>query len=82
MSHENGAPTNRRRTLASLSSMLVVLSMCAVLATIVGPGRAIEWVGTDLIPVAVVLCVVIAVLALLVWALKRLPDPPYRDRWQ
>ena len=82
MSHENGAPTNRRRTLAALSSMLVVLSMFAVLATIVGPGRAIEWVGTYLIPVAVVLCVAMVVLALLVWALKRLPDPPYRDRLQ
>jgi protein-S-isoprenylcysteine O-methyltransferase Ste14 len=62
--------------------MFVVLSMFVGGAATVGPGRAIDWVVAYLIPVVVVLCVVIAVLALLTWALKRLPASPYRDRWQ
>ena len=77
MSQENETPANRRR-LTALSTMLVVV----LAATVVGPGRAIDWVGTYLIPVMVILGVVFAAWALLVWALKRLPDPPYRDRWQ
>jgi hypothetical protein len=47
-----------------------------------GPGSAIGWVGTYLIPVAVITGAIIATLALLVWVVKRSPDPPYRDRLQ
>ena len=42
----------------------------------------IGWVGTYLLPVGVILGVVVAVLALLMWALDRLPGSPYRGRLQ
>jgi hypothetical protein len=78
MSHENGTPANRR-PLAALYTMLGVVLVVVLAATVVGPGRAIDWLGTYLIPVMVILGVVFAAWALLVWALKRLPDPPYRE---
>lgn len=79
--HGNGATANRR-LFAALYTMLVVVFLGLFAATVVGSGGALYWVGTYLIPVVVILGVVIAALALLVWALKRLPNPPYRDRWQ
>ena len=81
MRHENGTPVNPRR-LAALSTMLVVVFVGLLAAIVVGPGRTIGWIVTYFIPVGVILGVVIAVLALLVWALKKLPTPPYRDWWQ
>ena len=45
-------------------------------------GGTIGWVGTYLLPVGVILGVVVAVLALLMWALDRLPSSPYRGRLQ
>ncbi len=81
MRHENGTPANPRR-LAALSTMLVVVFVGLLAAIVVGSGRAIGWIVTYLIPVVMILGVVIAVLALLVWALKKLPTPPYRDWWQ
>jgi protein-S-isoprenylcysteine O-methyltransferase Ste14 len=82
MRHANRTPANRR-LLAALSTMLVVVFVVVLAAfVVVGPGRAIGWIVTYFIPVGVILGVVIAVLALLVWALKRLPTPPYRDWWQ
>jgi hypothetical protein len=84
MRHENGAPANHRPLVALSTTLAFLLGSVAVglLAAVVGPGNLYYWVGTYLVPVMVLLGVVIAVLALLVWALKRLPDPPYRDRWQ
>ena len=60
--------------------VLLVVGIPAAIAF--GPGSAIGWVGTYLIPVAVITGVVIASLALLVWVVKRLPESPLRDWWQ
>ena len=81
MRHANRTPADRR-LLAALSTMLVVVFVVVLAAIVVGPSRAIGWIVTYLIPVVMILGVVIAVLALLVWALKKLPTPPYRDWWQ
>jgi branched-subunit amino acid permease len=80
MRHENGTLANRHR-LAALSTIVVVV-LVVVAATVVGPGKAIDWVGNYLIPVGLITGVIIAALALLVWAVKRLPNPPYRNWWQ
>ncbi len=55
--------------------------MLAVLL-FVRSGGTIGWVGNYLLPVGVIFGVVVAVLALLTWALDRLPTSPYRDLWQ
>lgn len=75
MRQEKRASGNRRRLLALLT-ILAVMIVLMVLAAVVG------WVGAYLLPVAVILGVVIAAVALLMWALDRLPTPPSRDRWQ
>ena len=80
MRHENGTLANRHRR-AALSTIVVVV-LVVVAATVLGPGKAIYWVGNYLIPVGVITGVIIASLALLVWAVKRLPNPPYRNWWQ
>jgi len=79
----NGVPANRR-PLAVLSTMLAIAFVFGgiLAATVLGLERLGSWVGTYLIPVAVVLAVIVASLALLTWAVKRLPNPPYRDWWQ
>jgi protein-S-isoprenylcysteine O-methyltransferase Ste14 len=46
------------------------------------PSGTIGWIGTYLLPVGAMLGAVAAALALLMWALDRLPTSPYRDRWQ
>ncbi len=79
--HENGIPATRRH-LAALSTMVVIVLVGVVAAIVVGLGRAIDWVGSYLVPVAVITGVVIACLALLVWVVKRLPESPSRDRYQ
>jgi len=81
MRHQNGTPTNRRR-LVALSTMAAVVLVGVLAATVVGPGRAIDWLGNYLIPVGVITGLVIASLALLVWVVKRLPESPLRDWWQ
>ncbi len=78
MRHENGTPANRQRRLATLSAIVVVVLVAVLAAIVVGPGRAIDWLVNYLIPVGVI----IASLALLVWAFKRLPESPLRDWWQ
>lgn len=80
--NENGTPANRRR-LAVLAAMLVVVFVGLLAAMmVVGPGEAIDWVGTYLFPVGVITGVVIAALALLVQTVKRLPTSPLRDWYQ
>jgi protein-S-isoprenylcysteine O-methyltransferase Ste14 len=81
MRHQNGTPTNRRR-LVAISTMLAVVLVGVLAATVVGPRRAIDWLGNYLIPVGVITGLVIASLALLVWVVKRLPESPLRDWWQ
>jgi peptidoglycan/LPS O-acetylase OafA/YrhL len=62
----------------------VLVCAVAILAVLlfVPSGGTIGWVGTYLLPVGVILGVVVAVLALLMWALDRLPSSPYRGLWQ
>ncbi len=69
---KDGTPANRR-PLAALSTMLVILSVCVVLAAIVGPGRAIDWVGTYLTPVRI-LGLMVGVIGLLVWEGRKASD--------
>ena len=68
------------RTIARIVFVLLVVGIPAAITF--GPGAAIGWLVTYLIPVAVITGVIIASLALLVWVVKRSPDPPYRDRLQ
>jgi len=76
----NSRVARRVQTIARVALVLLVVGILAVI--VVGPGRAIDWVGSYLIPVGVITGVVIASLALLVWVVKRLPESPFRDRYQ
>ena len=76
----NSRVARQVRTIARV--VFVLLAMGIVAATVLGPGKAIYWVGNYLIPVGVITGLIIASLALLVWAVKRLPNPPYRYWWQ
>jgi hypothetical protein len=60
--------------------MLVVLSMFVVLATIMGLGRAVDWVVAYLIPVAVILGVVVGTFVLLAWEGGKVYDRWYQHR--
>jgi hypothetical protein len=90
MRHKNGTPENRRRRLHAAiyrpytrgSTMLVVVLVGLLAAIVVGPDRAIDWLGAYLIPMVVITGVVIAAVALLLYASKKLPDSPLRDWWR
>ena len=69
----------RNRRLARLGRLgiatLAALVLVVVLATvIVGPGRAIDWLGNYLIPVLVVLGVIVGVFGLAAWEIAKLQD--------
>jgi hypothetical protein len=64
MRHENGTPTNRRLH-AALYTMLALAFGLAGLVAVVGPGRAIDWLVTYLIPVVMILGVVVWLFVLL-----------------
>ena len=69
MRHENETPAKRRR-LAALFTIVVVV-LVVVVAVVVGPGRAIGWVGDYLIPVGLVVGVFgVAVVLFLRWGGK------------
>lgn len=78
---------NRRPHLA-LYTMLVVVLMVVGAAIVVGPGRAIDWVATYLIPVVVILVVVTATVTLVMWMqngiIGKLPTLSfyYRQWWR
>jgi branched-subunit amino acid permease len=72
MRHENGTPAKRR--LAALSTMLVVVLVVVLAAIVVGPGRAIDWLGNYLIPVLMVLGVIVGVFGLAAWEIAKLHD--------
>jgi cytochrome c biogenesis protein CcdA len=76
MRHENMPSVTRR----SLLRLLVLLAGICVLVGLVG--AVVGWVGTYLVPAVMILAVVILVVALIMWAIERLPDPPNRDRLQ
>ncbi len=76
----NGRLRRRVRTIARVALVLLVVGILA--AIVVGLESFGYWVGTFIIPVVVILGMVIAVLALLVWVIERSPAPPFRDRLQ
>jgi hypothetical protein len=51
---------------------LVLLAVGIVAAILVGPGVAIGWVGTYLIPVVAVLGVIVGAYGLLMWGVLKL----------
>ncbi len=61
---EKGAPADRR-PLAALFAALAVAVVFVGLAAIMGTGRAIDWIVTDLLPMVVLLGVVVGVFGLL-----------------
>ena len=67
---------------ASARAVLVCAAAIFAVSPFVPSGETIGWVGTYLLPVGVIFGVVVAVLALLMWALDRLPGSPYRGRLQ
>jgi cytochrome c biogenesis protein CcdA len=76
MNYENIPSVTRR----SLLRLLVLLAGICVLASLVG--AVMGWVGNYLVPAVMILAVVILVVALIMWAIERLPEPPNRDRLQ
>ena len=76
----NSRVTRWGRAIARVALVCSVAIFAVLL--FVRSGGTIGWVGTYLLPMGVILGVVVAVLALLMWALDRLPSSPYRDRWQ
>ena len=76
MRHENIPSVTRR----SLLRLLVLLAGICMLVGLVG--AVVGWVGTYLVPAVVILAVAIYIVALVLWAIERLPDPPNRDRVQ
>ncbi len=57
----------------------VVFSVLVLAVLLFGPpSGASGWIGTYLLPVGAMLVAVVAALALLMWALDRLPSSPYR----
>ncbi len=62
--------------------LVCAAAIFAVLPFVPSGGTMIGWVGSYLLPVGVILGVVVVVLALLMWALDRLPSSPYRGRLQ
>jgi fatty acid desaturase len=76
MSRANRRPVSRRRFLTLLAILAVVFAL-VVLAAAVG------WVGTYLVPLAVLLVMGVVVLWLLVQLVKRLPGGhDISDWWQ
>jgi hypothetical protein len=71
MRHENTPSVTSR----SLLRLLVLLAGICVLVGLVG--AVVGWVGTYLVPAVMILAV-----ALIMWAIERLPEPPNRDRLQ
>ena len=78
MRHENGTPTNRRLH-AALYTMLALALGFAGLVAIVGPGRAIDWIVTYLIPVVAILGVAVGVVVWLYFLLRRGGTSDYND---
>ncbi len=76
MRHENIPSVTRR----SLLRLLVLLAGICLLVGLIG--AVVGWVGNYLVPVVVILAVAIYIVALVKWAVERLPEPPNRDRLQ
>ena len=74
----NSRVARRVRTIARVVFVLMVVGLVALL--VVGPGKAIDWLGTYVFPVAVILAVGLYVLVLLVGLLLKIPFPRGWDR--
>jgi protein-S-isoprenylcysteine O-methyltransferase Ste14 len=67
----------------AIARVAVVFSVVVLAVLLFGPpSGAIGWIGTYLLPVGAMLGAVVVALALLMWALDRLPTSPYRNWWQ
>ena len=66
----NSRLAGRVRTIARV--LLVLLVVGIVAAIVVGPGMAIGWVGTYLIPVVAILGVMFGAFGLLMWGVLKL----------
>jgi uncharacterized BrkB/YihY/UPF0761 family membrane protein len=73
-------PPAKRRRLAALSTMLGVMVVVVVAASVVGSGRAIDWLGNYLIPVLVVLGVIVGVFGLAAYEIAKLHDK-HKQPW-
>ena len=62
-----------RRWVRAVTRVAFVLLVAGILAAIiVGPARAIDWIGSYLVPVATVLGVVVGAFGLLMWGVIKL----------
>ena len=69
---------NRRRLVALSDMLVVILVIVGVLAAVVvGPGEAIGWVVTYLIPTLVILGVVVGTIFLVAWEGGKAYDTKY-----
>ena len=66
------------RAIAKVAVVLVIVGLVALL--VVRPGKAIDWLGTYVFPMAVILAVALYVLVLLVGLLLKIPFPRGWDR--
>jgi len=77
MRHENGAPA--RRSLAALYAILAVTLVFVGLAAVMGPGRAIDWFVTDLLPMVVLVGMILGVVGLMMWEGGKVHDARYEQ---
>jgi hypothetical protein len=59
--------------------LALLVGICVLVSLV---GIVVGWVGTYLVPGVVILAVVIYIVALVVWAIERLPEASNRDRLQ
>ncbi len=76
--HENGDPATRR-PLVAIYAILTLLVGFVGLAAIMGPGRAIDWIVTDLLPMVVLLGVVLGVVGLMMREGGKVHDDRYEQ---
>ena len=77
MRQENGVPTIRRPLVALYVILAVFVGFVGLAAILVGPGRAIDWVVTDLLPMVALIGVVFGVFGLLVRGGGKVYDERY-----
>ncbi len=66
------------RTIARVAFVLLVVGVVA--AIVVGPGQAINWIVTDLLPMVVLLGVVFGVVGLMMWEGGKVHDERYEQQ--
>lgn len=76
--HENGDPATRR-PLVAICAITTVLVGFVILSVIMGPGKAIDWIVTDLLPMVVLLGVVFGVVGLMMREGGKVHDERYEQ---